>query len=292
MKDLGILCSSHSASEGSIRVPVLLRYIQGLLMAALALLTTSAHAQQQKVNYPHAALWTKSEVTQIFENNWGVGADVIFRSFNEFNEGHWFQSLHRFSFRPWVHRQFGSSLRVWLSPIAYFYTEEYLGKEEDLLREPYHEMRTTLQVLHHHKMMGEKFTHTFRHWMEARYRSPFDEDEFFAFFRYRIRYRLRYLILKDYYSEKGMLYTYVSNEVMVSYGSRIVSNMFSQNRIQVALGYRVHNSTRLELRYVHRYRSRPSGFEYDETNILMLGLFVDQFSSLFKKDVRPVRFFD
>jgi len=263
-----------------------------LLLLLFLIWPAMLRAQQAKVNFPHAALWTKTEVTQIFENNWGVGTDVIFRGIDQFDQGHWFQSLHRFSFRPWVHRQFGSSLRISLSPIAYFYTEEYMGKEADLLREPYHELRTTLQVLHHHKMMGEKFTHTFRHWMEARYRSPELEDDFFAFFRYRIRYRLRYFILKDYYSEQGMLYTYVSNEVMVSYGSRIVSNMFSQNRIQVALGYRIHNSTRIELRWMNRYRSRPSGFEYDWTNALMVGIFVDQFSSLFKKDVRPVRFFD
>jgi hypothetical protein len=247
---------------------------------------------QEKVVFPHKSFWSKTEVTQIFENKWGLGVDYIYRSNNEMNKGSIFENWHRHSVRPWIHYQFDKNLRVSISPIAYFGTQEYFAKEQDFERQPYHELRTTFQVVHQSKMMGERINHTFRHWFEIRYRNPFDEENYFTFTRYRMRYRLRYLINKDNYNEKNVLYTYVSNEIMVNYGNRIVYNMFSQNRIQLALGYRIHPSTRIEMRYMNRFRSRPSGFEYDNTQALMLCLFVDQLSNLFGKEIRPVKYFD
>lgn len=261
-------------------------------MLLLTILTFNQGLGQDKRVYPHKAFWSKTEITQIFENKWGLGIDYIYRSNNELNQGSIFAKWHRHSVRPWVHYQFDKNLRVSLSPIGYFGTQEYFAKPEDYDRRPYHELRTTLQVVHQHYSMDGKFNHTFRHWFEVRYRNPFDADNSFTFTRYRMRYRLRYLINKEYYNEKGVLYTYVSNEVMVNYGNKIVYNMFSQNRVQLAFGYRVHPSTRIELRYMNRFRSRPSGFEYDNTQAIMLCLFIDQFSSLFGREVRPVKYFD
>lgn len=258
----------------------------------LYLFSLNVSAQVEKVTFQHKSFWSKTEVTQIWDSKFGVGLDFIFRSNNELNQGSIFENWHRFSYRPWLHYQYGSTLRFSFSPIALFETQEYFAKESDFLREPYTELRTTFQVLHHHKYMGEKLTHTFRHWYEIRYRNPFEEENNFTFTRYRMRYRLRYLFNKDYYSQNHVFYGYVSNEIMVSFGQNIVYNMFSQNRIQAAVGYRIHPSTRIELRYMNRYRSRPSGFEYDNTNAIFIGLFVDQLSALFGKDIRPVRFFD
>jgi hypothetical protein len=247
---------------------------------------------QEKVVFPHTAFWTKFEIAQLTDNRWGYGLDVIYRSNNRFNQGSIFESWHRFSYRPWVHYQPNSNVRFSVSPLAYFDTQEYFGKQEDFDRFPYKELRTTFQVVHHHKNLGEKITHTFRHWYEIRYRNPFDEDAAFTFTRYRIRYRIRYLINKDYYSQKGVWYTYASNEVMVNYGQKVVYNMFSQNRVQLAVGYRILPAVRLEVRYMNRFRSRPSGFEYDNTQAIFFGVWVDQLSNLFGRDVRPVKFFD
>jgi hypothetical protein len=263
-----------------------------LLLVVANMIFISALRAQEKIIYPHKSFWSKTEATQIFENKWGLGIDYIFRSNNEMNKGSIFSKWHRHSIRPWVHYQFDKNLRISISPIGFFSTQEYFAKPEDYNRQTYQELRTTLQVLHHHKMMGEKFTHTFRHWYEFRYRNPFDQENYFAFSRYRMRYRLRYLINKDYYNENKVVYAYASNEVMINYGRKIVYNMFSQNRIQLAVGYRIHPSTRLEFRYMNRFRSRPSGFEYDNTQATMLCLFVDQVSSLFGKEIRPVKYFD
>lgn len=274
-----------------------LRFInlKTILFVAFTFLATfqMTVAQTRKVIYPHKAFWSKYEVTQIFENKWGIGADYIFRTIDVGNQGSMFSKVHRHSIRPWIHYQFSKNFRISLSPVSYFGTDEYIGKPEDELREPYNELRTTVQILHHHKMMGEKLTHTFRHMNEIRFRSPFQEELFYTFFRYRMRYRLRYLLNKDYYSEKGVVYATASVEFMINYGSqRVVYNMFNQNRVQVGAGYRFLPSARVELRYLNRLRTRGTGFEYDRANIFMVGLFVDQISSLFGKDIRPVKFFD
>ena len=260
-------------------------------IAALVVAPMLLAAQVDKVTYPHTAIWSKFEVTEIFQKRLGVGIDLIERRMSSMDDPAPWSRWHRTSVRPWVHYQPSGNFRISLSPIAWFGTLEYLATENDRPRQPYEELRTTLQILHHHKNLGGRLTHSFRHWIEARYREPFN-DNAFSFARYRMRYRLRYVLNKKEYAEQGMMYGYASNEVMVNYGSRIVYNMFSQNRIQLAVGYRIHNSTRIELRYMNRYRSRPSGFEYDNTQALMIGLFIDQFSNIYNKDIRPIKFYD
>jgi hypothetical protein len=258
----------------------------------MTLETSFSLGQTRKVVFLHKGFWLNSEVTEIFENKWGVGGDFIFRSNNEMNQGSIFKRWHRFSLRPWVHYRFSPHLRVSFSPVGYFITNEYIGKKADYNRQPYDELRTTFQVSHQYKMMGERFTHTFRHRFEIRYRRPFEKENFFIFTRYGLQYRLSFLINKPYYWQKNVWYTYISNDIMINYGSRVVYNMFSQNRTQVALGFRFHRSSRIELGYMNRFRSRSSGFEYDNTEALHLGIFIDQFSSLFGKDVKPVKFSD
>lgn len=262
-----------------------------ILLGCFFLKPVSINGQNDKIIYPHKAFWLKSEVTQIFDNNWGVGIDYFFRSSNTLGQGSIFDRWHRHSYRPWVYYQFDKNLRASISPLSYFTTQDYIGKESDLSKTPYYELRTTFQLIHHHKMMGERLTHTFKHMLEVRYRNIF-EDEGYVFTRYRMRYRLRYLLNRDYYAEQGMMYSYISNEVMTSFGKNVVYNMFSQNRIQLAFGYRFHRSSRIEMRYMNRFRSRGSGYEYDRTHALMVGVFVDQLSSLFGKDIRPVKFYD
>ncbi|MBX3102038.1 MAG: DUF2490 domain-containing protein [Bacteroidetes bacterium] len=263
-------------------------YLTGLFLAAL---TTPVQGQvPQKVVYQHYAFWNKTEVNEIFPNKFGVGGDFIFRTTNTLGKGSPFDRWHRTSFRPWVHYQVSKNCRFSLSPLGYFATQEYVGKESDFSRPRYDEWRTTLGFFHHHYNLNKRLNHTFRHWYEFRYRS-LGSEEGFTFSRYRMRYRLRYVLNRPDFNQDGALYVFGYNEIMINYGQEIVSNMFSQNRLAVGMGIRFLGAARVELRLQRRFRSRASGFEYDQADNIMIGIFIDQFSRLGSKDI-PVRYHD
>jgi hypothetical protein len=260
------------------------------LLVCLVIGLPEVCAQAGKTKYHHAEFWTKTEINQIFDNNWGVGIDYVHRRKNEMGEGSMFDHLLRQSVRPWVHYQFSPLARFSFSPIGYMYTNEYVGKPSDYNREPYHEYRTTFQYFNHVKQVGGKVMHTFRYRYELRwqYQPPIDDYRFFH--RVRFRYRIRYCFNTDNFYENRTFYTAVSNEIGVNYGKQ-VPYMFNQSRFYAGLGYRFLNAMRCEVRYMDRLRGRGgSGFEYDHGHGLMISLYVDQLTGITNKSVPSVRF--
>jgi hypothetical protein len=225
-------------------------------------------------------------------NNWGVGADFVYRRKNEFAQGDMFQSPLRESIRPWVHYQFSPVSRFSISPIGYMNTNEYVGKDEDLFRSDYHEWRTTLQYFHHQKVANGKIMHTWRYRYELRwqYQPPVDDYRFFT--RFRFRYRIRYVINSNDFYENNIWYLAASNEIGLNLGQNVTLNTFNQNRLYIGVGHRFLNAARLELRYVNRFRTRGTGFEFDNGQGIMIGAYIDQVSIFGKRRVLPVRFSD
>jgi hypothetical protein len=242
---------------------------------------TFLYAQQQKVIYPHTVFWSKTEVTEIFPSGWGLGGDFVYRRKNEMNKGSMFMSPLRESFRPWIHYQFSPYARFSLSPLGYMNTNEYIGKEADYLRLPYHELRTTFQFFHHIKQLDGKIMHTWRYRYEMRWQERPGQEEYRYLNRFRFRYRIRYLINTNDFYQNNVLYLAVSNEIGLNFGKNVVYNVFNQNRFYAGIGYRFLNAARVEVRYVDRIRTRgATGFEFDHGRGLMLGIYIDQLSKL------------
>ncbi|MBK9255129.1 MAG: DUF2490 domain-containing protein [Saprospiraceae bacterium] len=252
------------------------------------------YSQDSKVVYPHGVFWSKLEVNQIFDNKIGIGADFVLRRKNAFNEGSIFDLALRESFRPWIHYQFSPYARLSFSPLGYMHTNEYIGKESDLNREDYYELRTTLQFFHHVKQLKGRLMHTWRYRYEWRWQETQNSDEFRYLNRFRFRYRIRYLINTTDFYENGVWYAAVSNEIGLNIGKSVVLNTFNQNRLYVGIGYRFLNACRAEIRYVDRFRTRgATGFEFDHGKGLMIGFYIDQFSKVSSsKDIPTVRFYD
>lgn len=250
-------------------------------------------AQSEKTIYDHAVFWHKTEINEMFNENWGVGVDYVYRSKNQLNEGSMFQSHLRTSIRPWVHYQFNKNARFSFSPIGYMYTNEYIGKEEDFDRLPYHELRTTFQFFHHQKSASGKWMHTWRYRYELRWQEQPIQEDYRFFTRFRFRYRIRYIINGNDFYENNTWYAAVSNEIGLNMGKNVVLNTFNQNRLYVGIGYRFFDVVRAELRYVDRFRTRgATGFEFDHGRGLMLGIYVDQLSGLWNKEIQKVKFAD
>ncbi len=262
-----------------------------LIVACLACLPLGA--QNQKVIYNHAAFWSKTEINEIFSNQWGVGFDFVYRRKNELGQGSMFAARLRESYRPWVHYQFSPLARLSLSPIGHMITHEYIGKPEDYERSPTKEWRTTLQFFHHQKQASGRIMHTWRYRYEMRWQAPIDSDNYRFFNRFRFRYRIRYALnSNDFYADKTV-YMAASNEIGLNFGKNVFLNTFNQNRLYLGAGVRLFTAARFELRYVDRIRARgTTGFEMDHDRGIMVGIYVDQISKLGNKDFINVRYFD
>lgn len=109
----------------------------------LLFMSLACNAQRQnKQVFQHKVFWSKIEVNDFFgsaKKNWGYGFDFVYRTKNEFNTGNIFSKHLREGYRPWVHYQFSYNSRFSISPIGYMHTTEYVGKQQDLLRQPYHD---------------------------------------------------------------------------------------------------------------------------------------------------------
>lgn len=265
-----------------------------LLVCTFTALPLLVLGQQQKVIYPHSVFWSKTEANQIFNNNFGVGVDFVYRRKNAFEQGSMFSERLRESFRPWVHYQFSPYARFSFSPIGYMYTHEYSAKPEDINRLPYHELRTTFQFFHHIKQLNGRIMHTWRYRYELRWQEQPNSDDYRFFNRFRFRYRIRYMLNTNDFYENGLWYAAVSNEIGLNFGKAVVLNTFNQNRLYIGVGHRFLNAVRMELRYVNRIRSRGStGFEMDNGTGIMIGLYIDQVSKIStSKDIPAVRFYD
>lgn len=253
----------------------------------------NSQVAEEKTFYNHAVFWNKNEFAQILEERpWGFGIDLIHRRANKYGEGHFFQTPLRSSIRPWIHYQIGTDARLSWSPMSYHTTQPYLGVEGDELRADSYEYRSTLQFFHHHKHFQGRLMHTWRYRMAFRFRMTDGNDDFTNFARFRMRYRLRYMLNAPDFYTPGVIYTAASTEIGLNMGKPVVYNTFNQNRVYVALGMRFLNAMRLELRYVDRIRSRGSGHEFDRAQGLMIALNVDQITYVGKRYTQPIKYAD
>lgn len=269
--------------------PLLRNALTLLMMLGVAVLS----AQNTKVIYPHAAFWSKTEVNEVFDNNWGVGLDFVYRRKNELGQGSMFDARLRESIRPWGHYQFSPLARFSLSPIGYMATHEYVSKPEDIGRTPLEEWRTTFQFFHHQKQAKGRIMHTWRYRYEMRWQRPIDVEDYRFFHRFRFRYRIRYALNSNDFYANNTIYLMASNEIGLNFGKNVYLNTFNQNRLYIGSGMRFLTGMRVELRYVNRIRTRgATGFEMDLDRGFMIGVYIDQVSRLGNKDFISVRYFD
>lgn len=263
-------------------------------LLTVVVLPTLVRAQDRKEIFPHQVFWSKVEINDILDGGrWGWGVDGVLRRKNEEGQGSMFDTPNRESLRPWIHYQFGRNARLSLSPLGYMNTTEYVGVPADRAREPYHELRTTMQFYHHHKQRDGRLMHTWRYRYELRWQERPGQDEYRYTNRFRIRYRARYMLNNDDFYRNHTAYLMASNEIGLNLGRDVVWNTFNQNRLYAGVGMRFATAARAELRYVDRIRTRgATGYQFDHGRGLMLAVYIDEWRRLGSKDIPQVRFVD
>lgn len=255
-------------------------------------LTLTAQMASSKSIYPHNAFWNKNEFTEVLNDTIGLGIDFIHRRVSNLESSSPFEIPTRTSIRPWIHFQMGPDSRLSFSPLSLHTTRPYIASEEDYLRAKNYELRNTLQFFHHMKQMKGRLMHTWRYRLALRHRMVDGDEDYIHFARFRMRYRLRYMLnAPDFYTQ-GVIYAAGSAELGINFGKPVVYNNFNQNRIYLGVGFRFLNAMRLEIRYVDRIRSRGTGFEMDHDRGLMIALNIDQISYVGRRYTQPIKYAD
>ncbi|MEQ1745108.1 MAG: DUF2490 domain-containing protein [Saprospiraceae bacterium] len=72
--------------------------------------------------------------------------------------------------------------------------------------------------------------------------------------------------------EDKSLYATVYDEVMVNFGKNVGANIFDQNRLYVAIGYRLPKIGRLEMGYLYQTIFKADGVRVEQNHTLQVGL--------------------
>jgi hypothetical protein len=175
----------------------------------------------------------------------------------------------------------------------YVRTNEYVSTPEDYDRLPYEEYRITLQFFHHFKHGNGRLMHTWRYRQELRIQERPVEEHYRVTNRHRFYYRLRCVLTGNHFYRNNTRYAFGANELHMNIGVNDLPVSFSQNRMSLGMGIRVLNSVRIEAMYFDRLRSNRGQLNvFDRAQGMMFGLYIDQITSIGRKDIDPVRFVD
>lgn len=101
----------------------------------------------------------------------------------------------------------------------------------------------------------------------------------------RMRYLARVTVpLRGRTLDPGELYVSAYDEIFVNWGRNVGRNVFDQNRLYGAVGWRANATTRLEAGFLQQLIFRPDGVQVERNNTLQLAIF--QNAPLFRPRAR------
>lgn len=115
-----------------------------------------------------------------------------------------------------------------------------------------------------------------RYKAEARFFHDVENDELVGGFRFS-HFRLRYQLGLDFplwkKEDKEKLNLKIKDEIMFNAGKKNVKNTFDQNRIYLALNYKLNDSYGVEMGYMNWFQQQKSGTDFYNRDILRFSLF-------------------
>jgi hypothetical protein len=95
----------------------------------------------------------------------------------------------------------------------------------------------------------------------------------YRFSNFRLRYQvgLDFLIWKN--EREQVFVAKIKDEIMFNVGNKMVKNTFDQNRIYLAINYKINNSYAVELGYMNWFQQLKSGTDFYNRDILRFSIF-------------------
>lgn len=219
---------------------------------------------QKKVEHQQL-IWYGYYNSLKFNENWTLNSEIQERQF--YNP----TAQHQLVFRSNLERKL---IENWNASVGMtlFLQNPNSPNSESNLTVP--ELRPNIGFNSKQKLGFMTINHRYK--AEARFFHDIENEKLAGGFRFsniRFRYQLGldFPLLKKEGKEKIILK--VKDEIMFNVGNKIVKNVFDQNRIYIALNYKLNASYALEAGYMNWFQQQKAGTDFYNRDIIRFSIF-------------------
>lgn len=200
-----------------------------------------------------------------FNENWSLNSEIQERQF--YNP----TAQHQLVFRSNLERKVFADWKASVGMTLFFQNPNTPNSESNLTVP---ELRPDIGFNNKQKLSFVTISHRYK--AEARFFHDVENNRLvggYRFSNFRLRYQLGldFPIWKKEGNEKLLLK--IKDEIMFNAGNKIVKNIFDQNRIYLAVNYKLNNSYAVELGYMNWFQQQKSGTDFYNRDILRLSIF-------------------
>lgn len=226
-----------------------MQYKFPFLLIALFIISTGLCAQKNVRTEAHTWLGLFNQTR--FSNKWGTWLDIHYRQKDNFIE-----APGQFIFRPGLTYYLANDLRL---TAGYAYVHHFPGDNHKNVAQPEHRPWQQLQWF----FRPPQFR--LMQWLrvEQRYRrNILNDNELADGYNFNGRLRFNSIIFLPLTKKKfapGGLQFVLNNEIFINFGSRIVYNIFDQNRFFTGLVWQANSHGQLQFGYMNLYQQQVPG---------------------------------
>lgn len=231
----------------------------------LLFLLISTLAFAQKKVEKQQLIWYGYYNTLKFNENWSLLSEIQERQF--YNP----TAQHQLVFRSNVERKLLGNWNA-SAGMTYFLQNPNNPDSDGNLTVP--EFRPDIGFNNKQKLGFLTISHRYK--AEARFFHDVENNELsggyrFSNFRFRYQLGLEFPIWKK--EEKEKIVLKLKDEIMFNVGKKVVKNTFDQNRVYLALNYKINDSYAVEMGYMNWFQQQKTGVDFYNRDILRFSLF-------------------
>lgn len=237
--------------------------MKNIILVSFLLISKFSFAQKKVEN--QQLIWYGYYNSLKFNESWSL--------YNEIQERQFYNptAQHQLVFRSNLERKLIENWNTSVGMTLFFQNPNNPNSESNLTVP---ELRPDIGFNNKQKLGFMTINHRYK--AEARFFHDIENEKLVSGFRFsniRLRYQLGldFSLLKKEAKEKIILK--VKDEIMFNVGNKIVKNIFDQNRIYVALYYKLNASYALEVGYMNWFQQQKTGTDFYNRDILRLSIF-------------------
>ena len=197
--------------------------------------------------------------------NWSLNSEIQERQF--YNP----TAQHQLVFRSNLERKVFADWKASVGMTLFFQNPNTPNSESNLTVP---ELRPDIGFNNKQKLSFVTISHRYK--AEARFFHDVENNRLVGGYRFS-NFRLRYQLGLDIPIWKNVkqqtIIVKIKDEIMFNAGNKIVKNTFDQNRIYLAVNYKLNNSYAVELGYMNWFQQQKSGTDFYNRDILRLSIF-------------------
>ncbi len=237
------------------------KYMRQILTLAFVSFFSVLNAAHQKHLFNQQQIWYDFTETIKVRPRWSVIVNLT--------ERHSFHPLFQsqFAARTYFLYHFKSG---WSTGTGYAQFTTWSGKQ------PVPEFRPEQWIFYRQNFERLKIltlTHRFK--IEERFTRNFLGEKLLSGVTFTMRFRYRIgsdITLFTTGKNKNPFKLLINEEAMLHAGKNIVYNIFDQNRITAGLSYQPVEGTTFSVNYMHLFRQKRTGYEFDNIHTLRIGI--------------------